>query len=289
MKRIALFILCLAAAGAATAQPSDTTYWTRTGVAGINLSQVALNNWSAGGDASVAFDLNFAYSLDYKRGKALWNNRLEMAYGMSNTSSLGARKTNDKLYFNSTGGYKIAKAWYASAFVTFNTQFANGFDYNTTPPSLLSQFMAPGYLTAGAGFTWTPAAWFTATLSPAAWRGTFVLDDALSDAGAFGVEPGNNMLSEFGASASMEAKYEFLPNMTVYSRLGLYSNYLDKPQNVDVNWDTQLTMKINKWFSANLSLSMIYDDDTKITRKDGTSGPALQFKEVLGVGLQVNF
>ncbi len=290
MKGIALSLLCLVAAGAVHAQQADTARgWSRTGMAGATLSQVALSNWSAGGDNSVAFDLNFACGLDYKQGRRLWNNRLELAYGMSNTSSAGARKTDDKIYLSSTYGYRIAPKWYASGFVTFNSQFANGFDYATDPATLISQFMAPGYLTAGPGFTWTPAAWFKATLSPAAWRGTFVLDDALSDAGAYGVDPGRTLLSEFGASATLEATKEFLLNMTVYSRLVLYSNYLRKPGNVDVNWDTQLVMKINKWFSANLSVSMIYDDDTKLPRSDGTPGPALQVKEVLGVGLQVVF
>lgn len=57
--------------------------------------------------------------------------------------------------------------------------------------------------------------------------------------------------------------------MTLYSRVDFYSNYLDKPQNVDVRWDTQINMKINKWFAANLNLNLIYDDDTKILQKDG--------------------
>ena len=87
----------------------------------------------------------------------------------------------------------------------------------------------------------------------------------------------------------MEATYEFLKNMTVYSRLDLYSNYLEDPQNVDVNWIVQLNMKINQWFSANISTNMIYDDNIKIAQKDGTKGPRLQFKEALNIGFQVNF
>lgn len=77
--------------------------------------------------------------------------------------------------------------------------------------------------------------------------------------------------------------------MMVYSRLGLFSDYLHKPQNIDVKWDTQLTMKINKWFAANLNLNMIYDDDVMILQKDGHKGPRLQVKEVLGVGFRATF
>lgn len=84
-------------------------------------------------------------------------------------------------------------------------------------------------------------------------------------------------------------KYEFLKNMTIYSRVDLFSNYLDSPQNVDVRWDVQLNMTVNKWFSANITTNMIYDNDTKIQQKDGSKGPRLQFKESLGIGFQVSF
>ena len=80
-----------------------------------------------------------------------------------------------------------------------------------------------------------------------------------------------------------EVKYEFLKNMTVYSRLDLYSDYLHKPQNIDVNWEVQINMAINKWFSTTLTTNMVYDDDIKIVQKDGSKGSRLQFKEVLGV------
>ena len=92
--------------------------------------------------------------------------------------------------------------------------------------------MAPGYLTTGLGFTYDPGKIFTVVLSPASWRGTFVLNDRLSDEGAYGVDPGKHLLSAFGANLKGEVKYEFLKNMTVYSRLDLYSDYLHKPLNI---------------------------------------------------------
>ena len=149
--------------------------------------------------------------------------------------------------------------------------------------------MAPGYLMTGIGFTWIPNKFFTAVLSPAAWRGTFVLNDRLSDEGAYGVKPGKRLLSEFGANLKLEGRYEFLKNMTLYSRLDLYSDYLRKPQNVDINWEVQINMVINKWFSTTPTTNMVYDDDVKITLSDGRKVKRVQFKELLGVGLQFNF
>ena len=286
---VTLFFLSFCGMNSAFAQPGRDTSWTRGGLIGINLSQISLSNWAAGGENAIGFNLNFNYKLDFKRDRHLWKNRLEMAYGLNKTKSEGSKKTNDNLYFSSMYGYQLKKSLYLSGLMTFQTQFAKGYDYNVDPDVFISRFMAPGYLMVGAGLTWTPKKWFTATFSPATWRGTFVSSKILSDQGDFGVTPGEHLFSEFGANLRMEATYEFLKNMTVYSRLDLYSNYLEKPQNVDVNWIVQLNMKINQWFSTNISTNMIYDDNIKIAQKDGTKGPRLQFKEALNVGFQVNF
>ena len=272
-----------------SAQPGSDTTWKRSGLTAINLSQVSLSNWASGGQNTVGFDLLFNYNANYKKLRHIWKNRLELAYGLNKTKLEGSRKTNDKIYLSSTYGYEIARNLYLSGLMTFNSQFAKGYDYNVDPDVFISRFMAPGYLLTGAGLTWTPRKYFTATLSPATWRGTFVSSQILSDQGAFGVTPGKHLFSEFGANLRMEVNYEFLKNMTIYSRLDLYSNYLEKPQNVDVSWDVQLNMTINRWFSANISTNMIYDDNTKILQKDGSKGPRLQFKESLGIGFQVNF
>lgn len=252
MDKIRFFFIALLGMGAAhlsaqTADSTKTSPWTTEGFAGLKLTQVSLTNWSAGGDNSVAFDLQGTYQANYKKGKHIWNNRLELAYGLNKTGEDGMRKANDKIYLNTNYGYSIAKNWYASAFATFQTQFSPGYDYSVNKDVAISEFMSPGYLTTGLGFTYDPGKIFTVVLSPASWRGTFVLNDRLSDEGDFGVDPGKHLLSSFGANLKGEVKYEFLKNMTVYSRLDLYSDYLHKPQNIDVNWEIQINMAINKW------------------------------------------
>lgn len=273
----------------AMAQPSVDTTWKRGGAMSINLNQVSLSSWAAGGDNAVGLNLQFNYFANYKKLRHLWNNQLEMDYGLNKTKSDGTKKTNDKLYLSSIYGYELTKNLYLSGLLTFQTQFAKGYDYNIEPRKYISRFMSPGYLMVGSGLTWTPKPYFTATLSPATWRGTFVSSKILSDEGQFGVTPGKHLLSEFGANLRMEARYEFLKNMTIFSRLNLFSNYLKDPQNIDINWDVQLNMAINKWFATTLTTNMIYDNDTKIVQKDGSKGARLQFKEVLAVGVQFTF
>lgn len=292
MSRGLLIVFLVMTAGISnrlTAQPGLDTTWKRGGNIAINLNQVSLSNWAAGGDNAVGFNLQFNYFANYKRARHLWNNNLEMDYGLNKTKADGTKKTNDKLYLSSVYGYELRKNLYLSGLLTFQTQFAKGYDYSTDPRTYISRFMSPGYLLVGGGLTWTPKTWFTATFTPATWRGTFVSSNILSDEGQFGVTPGKHLFSEFGANLRMEARYEFLKNMTIFSRLSFYSNYLKKPQNVDINWDVQLNMSINQWFAATITTNMIYDNDTKILQKDGTKGPRLQFKEVLGIGFKVTF
>jgi hypothetical protein len=286
---LALSLTSLYALSAQDAQNAPDSIWISHGTAGINLTQVGLTNWAAGGDNSIAFDANFHYGLDHKKGKHLWQNRLELGYGLNDTKTNGTRKTNDKIYFSSNYGYQLAPKWYASFMMTFQTQFDKGYNYSVSSHRAISRFMAPGYLTLGPGATWTPNDWFKLTVSPATWRATFVLDDRLSNLGAFGVKPGRKILNQFGGNVTAEVKKNIMENVTLYSRLSLFSDYLGKPQNVVVNWDTQLNMKVNKWLSANFMLNMIYDDKVIIHDKNGHYGPRVQLKETLGVGLQMGF
>ncbi len=288
-KIVSLAFILLLAAGVTAQENSDTTYWVKKGVAGINLAQTSLSYWAAGGDRSFAADAMFNYNIDYTRNKKFWQNRFELAYGFNNTKTNGTRKTNDKIYLNSIYGYRIVKYWYLAAFVNFQTQFNKGSDYTIKEKNYISKFMAPGYLSTGPGIAWIPKLWFSATLSPITWRGTFVLDDNLSAGGAFGVEPGKQLLSEYGANLKLEFQRDIMTNMKLYSRLDLFSDYSHKPQNIDIYWNIQLNMKINSLFAANLNINMAYDDDVKFVLENGKEKTHLQFKETLGVGLQYNF
>ena len=93
----------------------------------------------------------------------------------------------------------------------------------------------------------------------------------------------------------MTYNIEIMENVSFGTKIDLFSNYLKKPQNIDVNWETLLNMQANNFVTATISTNLIYDDDIKIevdTNNDGIidhRGPRIQFKEVLSVGLTVKF
>ena len=270
------------------AEPSP---WKMAGSAGITGSQMTLTNWAAGGDPSVAADFQFNYSIDYQKDNSLWQNRLELAYGLNRTESNGTRKTNDKIYFSSSYGQKVHDGLYVSALVKFNTQFANGFDYAVKNDNgsykQTSGFMAPAYFSGGLGVEWKPKGWLSVNASPATWKATLVNDEVLRP--FYGLEADQMMRHEFGGNVKIEVQGKIVGDLSGYTRLNLFSNFLDNPQNVDVDWTMRLDLKINKWLSANVNLHAIYDDDIKIPQPDGTLGRRLQLQEVAGVGLLVKF
>ena len=290
MKKIIFSVAALMMSVALLAQEEPVSPWTMGGSAGITGSQMTLTNWAAGGDPSVAADFQFNYSINYKKDNSLWQNRLELAYGLNRTESNGTRKTNDKIYFSSSYGQKMIESLYVSGTFTFQTQFADGYDYGVKLDEggykQTSGFMAPAYFSGGLGVEWNPKAWLSVNASPATWKATVVTEETLRP--IYGLSDSSTR-HEFGGNVKIEMKGKILGDLSGYTRLNLFSNFLDEPQNVDVDWTMRFDLKINKWLSANLNFHAIYDDDIHIPQPDGSAYPCLQVQEVAGIGLLVKF
>lgn len=275
--------------------PGDTIpqVWKKGGLFSINVNQGALSNWAAGGDKSslsIASLLNL-YAF-YKKDRQIWDNTLDIAYGIVNTTSLGSRKADDRFDFLSKYGYQLGKGhWYASALFNFRTQLAKGYSYPDNDPKVLtSNFLSPAYILLSPGITYQPNDNFSVSLSPATARWTVVSDDVLSAAGAFGVDPGKHIKTEFGAFGSVNYKANISENASYAGRLDLFSNYLHNPQNIDLYMTNMLLVKVTKLITLSLSLDMIYDDDIKTIDGNGNpAGPKLQLKELMGIGLSYRF
>lgn len=289
-KRIPFVLACVVLVFWGHAQNADTLVgpWKNGGKFALNFSQSSLTNWAPGGQNSLALNSFFNYFADYAKDKSLWENRLDLAYGFLKEGEADIRKSDDKIDFSSKYGMKATQKLYYAALLTFKSQFSEGYNY-PDDSVVISRFLAPGYLTVGLGMDWKPADYFSFFLSPATARWIIVTDDDLSNIGAYGVDPGDKVRTEVGAMARLEFLKDILKNVNLKSKLELFSNYLDQPQNVDVYWDNMFVMTINKYLSTSLNLTLAYDDNLRITDKDGKTGPRTQFKEVFGIGLTYGF
>lgn len=300
----------LSSAGDAGAVNEDST-WTTGGTMGLNLSQVHLSNWAAGGQSSVSVTGLVNLFANYAKGKSTWDNTLDLGYGMLWQGDAAGVKTDDKIDFASKYGYQASEHWYYSGLFNFRSQFAPGFDDPFAPDSVrnkISDLLAPAYSLIALGMDYKPSENFTAFISPITMKITIVGDQVLADAGAFGVEgatfddsgnlltAGKNIRTEIGGYVKMMYKTDLAENVGFQTKIDLFSNYQNNPQNIDVNWETLLTMKVNSWLSTTLTTQVIYDDDINIARDPEdiaaggpAAGPATQFKQALAVGLSYKF
>ena len=298
----AVFAFALGAFGAEndTVQKPLNPDWKLKSLFGLNLTQSSFTNWAAGGRNNLS-GLGFAnLQANYKKDKIKWDNRLNFALGgiqyLDDVEGDMLQKTDDVIDFQTNFGYGLKDPWYITILGGFKTQTLNGFTA-ATDSLYSSTFMAPGYVNLSLGIEYAPNDKFNVFVSPVSSKMTFVRDQRLANAGAFGVEPGlfdiNGLLItpgeqfrfELGSYARILYNKELMENIQLKSRLELFSNYMNNPQNIDVNAEAIITFKVNSWFSASVQANLIYDDDITIRDKNGNSGPRTQFKQVIGVGL----
>ena len=272
----------------------STKIWNFGGLTTLNFSQVSLNNWAGGGVSSLTATGLVNLNAIYAKDKTSWVSSLDLAYGLLKNKDVDAFKSDDRIEFNSKYGRKASDHWYYSALVNFKTQFSPG--YSTPGDSIaISNFLAPAYVIGALGMDYKPSENFSVFISPITSKTTIVNDPILSAAGAFGVEEGETIRSEFGAYLKMAYQRDVVENVSFQTKLDLFSNYQNNPGNIDVSWETLISMKINKFMTASISTHLIYDDDIDIAvdnNNDGIIdevGPRVQFKEVLAIGLSYKF
>ncbi len=283
-------LLFFVASGLKAQEARDTTYWKVSGQASLNFSQVSFSNWIGGGKNSVSGVALYNMSANYEKEKVNWENTLKTGYGLMKEGGNEVIKTDDKLELNSKLGIRMKNEHLLfSSFVNFLTQFADGYKYPNTTDKISGLF-APAYLTVASGFDYKPSDKFSLFFTPVAGKFTIVTDEVLSGAGAFGVDPGKKLRAEMGATVKSELKADLMKNVSLATTLALFSNYFHEPQNIDVNWDIAINMKINDYLSANLLTNLVYDHDILIPLDDlGNTGRRIQLKQLFGVGLSYKF
>ena len=279
--------------------------WNTTGKLTFLINQSAFSNWQTGGDNNFAGNINANYDFNYKKNGWLLDNKLLASYGLTKNADDGVRKTDDRLEFNSILGKNLKKNWSASFFMNFKTQFIDGYKYNDdyldqnpgddNENYPTSGFFKPAYWSFGPGLLWKKNDKLHVNFAPLTAKFTFIsgeiftLNDddsnnifyeSSNDVEMFGVDPGDSSLFEFGLNIRAYYKFNLMKNISIENLLSIYSNYLDKPKNIDVDYTMNLVMKINDVFSANLTFQTIYDDNAY-------SG--FQVREVFGLGLNYGF
>ena len=254
----------------------------------LNGTQTSFVNWNAGGKNNISLIGGIIANANYSKGQLNWKNDINVALGgimyFEEAENFPIQKTDDKIDLSSSYGVKFSRRFFVSFIQGFKTQFIKGYT-KPTDINYVSRFMSPGYLNFALGTDYIKDDKFSVFGSPMASKATFVTDDSLSTIGAFGVKPFEHSRIEYGAFVKINLNKKLMKNIEMRSKLELFSNYTNNPQNIDVNAELMFTFKVNSLFSSSAQWNLIYDDDIKIKDSNGGEGPRTQFKSVLGIGI----
>ena len=237
-------------------------------------------SWAEGGENSMSALSIFKFDLNYSYGKIrTWETNVEYRLGYIKAGENSIRKNDDKFELNTKFGKTAFKNWYYSALLNFKTQIIKGYDYpNDSTKITISEFLSPAYLVFSLGMDFKPNKKLTVLVSPLTSKFTIVADTVNYDQSRFGVGDDEFIRKEIGAYIKAISKISFTKNIILENKINFFTNYTDKPQNIDVDWEVDLAVKVSDNIKLSVNAHLIYDDDVNFVDEDGkVNGARLQF------------
>ena len=260
------------------------SYWHKAILFNLNFNQAGFtHNWSGGGVNTIALGTNFDFKSEYNTSPLDYTNELNLIYGTSKNEGQGFRKTNDFIYFDNKIATKLSKNWFFFGSLNFTSQFDRGYTYqDPLPPILISNFMAPGYLTESLGFEYTPSKYFDLRLGTGTARQTFVTDTAVFQGQplAYGVSKGHTFVNQLAFQVVATVDKDLMKNLHINVRYTLFVPYQQSLAYVSHRIDAILTAKVNTLIAVTMNGTFLYDKNT---------APQAQGTEGLGLGVVYKF
>jgi len=278
-------------------------YWKFRSELSWLLSQGVVTNWAKGGDDNIASILNVTSYLNYNNKVTKVNSATTVRFALGLQASgkpWDINKNLDFLEINSKIGHKAFGKFDLSGLFQFKTQFLPGYNYPNDSVKV-SKFFNPATVIVGYGLDYKPDKNTSISFSPFSYKGTFVPDTANINQTKFGISSDRRSKNELGAYLIVSSKVSLFEKVNMTNKLQLFSNFLSKPQNVDVDWEMITTININWFTELRLNIHLIYDDDTKLPVYDSENNPVIdingiqkkapmvQFKEYMGLSFVFRF
>jgi len=277
-------------------------YWMYDFSTSLAFSQTYLSNWAKGGESSISTVLDIKGLAKYtnNESKTSWTNNGRLKYGSIITGEYGLRTNTDMLEFNSQYNKELRDKMDFSAVFYMKNQLARGYKY-PNDSVVVSKFLNPMTFTLGMGVEYKPFKKTQINFSALSYKNTLVLDTANIDQTNHGVAADKRVRQEMGGQLTIKNSLTVLDDLNISNSVRLFSNYFNKPQNVDVDWEISLDKRINWYASISLNMHFIYDDDIRfpvlddndepVLLPDGSpkKSPKLQFKEFVGLTFSLAF
>ncbi len=247
--------------------------WETSGVAAFNISQVALSNWTQGGDNSLAFNVIGNFAANYYSNPWKFTNSLKISFGKTKIGDQELRTADNEIFLEDILSYSVG--WVVDPYISniFRTVIAKGYDYSAEPFVQTAAFLDPGYLQQGFGFIYQAIPnWHfkmgLATKETMTNQFTKYSDDPeTADIETFKFET--------GIEAGIKGETTLHENVLFTTDLGLFSAF-ENLSVWDVRWDNTLTAKFSEIFNVNFNFQLLYDTDQTLKT---------QIKEALQIGI----
>ena len=273
-------------------------YWSYGLGSSFTMNQTYFSNWSRGGESSIAGLLDIRGTAEYtnKELKSKWTSSGRLRYGAIITEAQGFRSNTDEIEVNSQYNRVLRDKIDFSSVFYGKTQVAKGYNF-PNDSVVVSKFLNPGTFTIGLGVEYKPIPKTSLNFSPLSYRNTFVLDTVNINQVAFGIDNDLRARQEMGGQLVIRNSITILDGLNITNLVRLFSGYLDKPKNIDVDWEMSLDKQINWYSMIRVNFHIIYDDDIRFPVLDSAGEPVLlpdgsekklprtQLKQFLGLTL----
>jgi hypothetical protein len=268
-----LFCAVITSSQAQVVRIDTLTHWKRKLVANLNLNQASFStNWKAGGINSVGFNGLFNYKANYAAGKDTWDNEFDFLYGFVNNSGQGYRKNIDRIFLDTKYGYKLSSKWSLFTSLNFLSQFSKGYEYvedasGVEKSMLISDFLAPAFVTSAWGLEYAPASFFKVRIAPFAPRLTIVQDPTrfTQTVGPqpYGVDSTKTTRMEWLAfQLTADFNKDIATNVNFKWRYMMYANYETiEMKTIDHRLDLMFNVKAGRYINIGLGGILVYDFD----------------------------
>ena len=261
------------------AQDADSTLnkWTPSLLASLNLSQIAFQDWTKGGESAFSFTVGADWVMDYKASNWSFKNQLKGEWGQSKTG-YDIKKITVNNVFNETV-YYYDPGWLFIPYVSnlIRTPITDGYDYSEPEKTQIVAFFDPGYITQSIGFAYNKSEIIQTRLGLAfeesfanKFAAQYTDDEETADVEKFKFETGIESMTDLILQIDDNVVYK--------SKLRLFSGF-NRMTVWDVAWDNTFTAEVNKWLNVNLSYILIYKASESLRT---------QMQEALQVGIVYN-
>lgn len=244
--------------------------------ASLETSLQQFENWTGSGSNNFYALANLFFRHQYQKEKLSIDYRVDATYGM-NFIDEAFFKNKDEFKISWQLGWTMHNSWSYSASANIRSQFTTGYK-SRTERIVVSDFMSPGYFDLAGGFTYSRVGSpFKITLSPVGGNIVTVLDNRLSEEGAYGVKAGEKVSGKLGYSADIYFDRAFGRKEWMRYRSNLYAfmpyTEIDNPT---IRWENTLEFRLTRFISTKLYGQLYY-------RKEDSSSIQYQYSFMIGL------